>query len=179
MKEEPGSGGSFQRDSRVGGRVLWLEVPTQFSGYISIWTSRCPGGSKMGAGGDQTMGGTSPSQSVPLAWPSKPQPHRPGLRAGKWSREPLRAKVPALCCPALLPASGPLPGKNPSPGPIPFRAQGPIQGTPNWCSGAERVSDRGLPTVARLEKEEAQELRSPFRCQPCHRAGSQAVQTAS
>ena len=39
MKEEPGSGGSFQRDSRVGGRVIWLEVPTQFSGYISILPS--------------------------------------------------------------------------------------------------------------------------------------------
>ena len=33
--------------------------------------------------------------------------------------------------------------------------------------------------MARLEQEKAQELRSPFRCQPCHRTGSQAVQTAS
>ena len=36
VKEEPGSGGNFNRDSRMGGRVIWLEVPTQFSGYISI-----------------------------------------------------------------------------------------------------------------------------------------------
>lgn len=61
----------------------------------------------------------------------------------------------------LLPASGAFPRKNTSPGSIPCWAQGPTQGTPYWCVGAGRLSDRGLPTTARLEQK-TQELNWPF-----------------
>lgn len=49
--------------------------------------------------------------------------------AVKWSKEPLRTKMPALCCPALLPAYGPVPRRIQGPESIPW-TQSPTQGYP-------------------------------------------------
>lgn len=112
----------------------------------------------MGAGGDQTMGGPAHPGQYLLCGHQSPSLIDLGREQGSGPGERPKSQGACLlsaaqhCCLLL----GLFLGKIPALGPFPLGPRVP-PGTPNWCSGAERVSDRGLPTVPRLEQEKSQE----------------------